>query len=118
MHRISLALVVFLLASCAQPAPKRAPGTYLSPAEIAACEAKGGRTVMARYTLQVCAVPTTDAGAPCNDKADCQGFCEAPWGAQPDAVVTGTCSMEAQDVSTGCSNHVLKGKATGEWCFH
>ena len=73
---------------------------------------------MARYTYEVCALPTTDAGRPCKDKKDCQGFCEAPWGAGPKQAVIGTCSKESQDVPTGCFNHVSNGLATGEWCFH
>jgi len=117
VHRLLLALVVISIASCVQPQPRRAPGVYLSADELAACNAKGGHSVMARYTVEVCAVPTTDAGKPCQDKADCQGFCEV-WGAKPNASVTGTCSKEAQDVPTGCFNHVQGGKATGEWCFH
>ncbi len=113
----TLVLFVVLISGCAQPQPKRASGKYLTPSELSECKAKGGRSVMARFSLEVCAVPTNDAGKPCNDKSDCEGFCEV-WGAEPNTTVTGTCSKEAQDVPTGCFNHVRGGKATGEWCFH
>jgi hypothetical protein len=117
MRSCLLVLMAILLIGCAHPQPRRS-GTSLSPEELAACKAKGGRPEQARYTLEICALPTTDAGKPCQDKAGCQGFCEAPWGAAPDAVVTGTCSKESQSEPTGCFNHVREGKATGEWCFH
>jgi len=117
MHQRFLSVVLLALLGCAQPQPQRA-GTYLSPEALTACQAKGGRAEQARYALEVCALPTTDAGKACAGKSDCQGFCEAPPSAKPNAEVRGACSAWAQSVPTGCFNHVRDGKATGEWCFH
>ena len=100
MYRLLLAVWASALLSCAQPEPRRA-GTYLSKEELAACIGGGGRAEQARYALEVCATPTTDAGKPCADRRDCQGFCEAPFNAQKDQEVTGQCSKASQSVPTG-----------------
>lgn len=77
-------LVAFLVASAAGAETVRAP-RKLTPAQLAACKAKGGRPEMVLYYVESCVWPTSDVGRTCRDGSDCQGFCEAPRGTEVDA---------------------------------
>lgn len=109
--------VAFLVAFAAGAETVRAP-QKLSPAQLAACKAKGGRPEMVLYYVEACVWPTSDAGRTCRDKSDCQGFCEAPFGTEVNARVVGRCSREAADRAGGCFNYVERGRSLGDMCVH
>ncbi|GGA82731.1 hypothetical protein GCM10011521_21260 [Arenimonas soli] len=117
MLRILQVIVALGLVACSQPTIRPA-SKALSAQELVDCKAMGGRVEQALYTTQTCVWPTSDGGEMCRDSSDCEGWCEAPWGSEPDSVVDGACSAEGSWQTIGCFNHVSDGKATGEWCFH
>lgn len=66
-------LAVLLLGGCVEDSPEE-----LSPAEEAACEARGGYVGWAGFSgVEFCAEPTPDAGQMCRAASDCSGYCEA-----------------------------------------
>jgi hypothetical protein len=90
----------------------------LTKQQLAACKAKGGRPEMVLYYVEGCVWPTQDAGKVCRDAADCQGFCEAPFGTEVGARTVGKCSKEGADRAGGCTNLVEHGRSTGDVCVH
>jgi hypothetical protein len=118
MRRLLWMLAALLVASAAADAQETRAPQKLTAAQLAACKAKGGRPEMVLYYVESCVWPTTDAGKTCQDKSDCQGFCEAPFGTEFNAKVQGQCSREASDRSGGCSNYVARGRSTGDMCVH
>ena len=90
----------------------------LTQEQLAACKAKGGRAEMVLYYVEACVWPTRDAGKTCRDKADCQGFCEAPLGTKDGTRTTGKCSRMASERLGGCSNLVERGRSMGDVCVH
>lgn len=117
MRRIFVVAVALLLAPAAAAEAPRVP-EKLTPAQLAACTAKGGRPEMVLDYVESCVWPTRDAGKACRDKSDCKGFCEAPFGTAVDARAVGRCSREAADRAGGCINHVEGGRSTGDMCAH
>jgi hypothetical protein len=117
MQRLLAVAVALLLGSAAGGETVRAP-QKLTPAQLAACQVKGGRPKMVLYYVESCVWPTSDAGKTCRDRSDCQGFCEAPFGTEVNARAVGQCSREASDRTGGCMNHVERGRSTGDICVH
>jgi hypothetical protein len=117
MQRLLAVAIALLLGSAAGAETVRAP-QKLTPAQLVACKAKGGRPEMVLYYVESCVWPTSDAGRVCRDKSDCQGFCEAPIGTEVNARAVGQCSREASDRIGGCTNHVERGRSTGDTCVH
>lgn len=117
MCRLLVVAAALLLASAASAEAVRVP-EKLTPAQLAACKAKGGRPEMVLYYVESCVWPTRDAGKSCRDKSDCEGFCEAPFGTAVNAKADGQCSKEAADRAGGCINHVERGRSTGDMCAH
>jgi hypothetical protein len=56
------------------------------------CEELGGEVILTAGHYTACLQDTTDAGKPCDDTAQCEGYCEAPRGSQEGDPVDGTCS--------------------------
>ena len=117
MSKLLVVAAAALLAFPAIAEVTRAP-EKLTPAQLAACRAKGGTPEMVLYYVEACVWPTQDAGKACRDKSDCQGFCEAPFGTEFNAKVVGQCSKKASDRVGGCINHVEGGRSTGDMCAH
>jgi len=117
MSKLLVIAVAALLAFPAMTEVARRPAK-LTPAQLAACKAKGGIPEMVLYYVEACVWPTRDAGKACRDKSDCQGFCEAPFGTESNAKVVGKCSRKASDRAGGCNNHVERGRSTGDMCVH
>ena len=84
-----------------------------TPAEIAACDAKGG-TFMPAVMTSSCAWPTRDAGKACRDSTECEGACVVPLDTPGGARITGAC--EAVAGVPECTNFLLDGAATGHVC--
>jgi hypothetical protein len=116
MRTLSVVAVAWMLASPAATAV-RVPDK-LTPAEVVACKARGGRPEMVLHYVEACVWPTRDAGKSCRDKSDCEGFCEAPFGTEVNARAVGRCSREAADRAGGCVNFVERGRSTGDMCVH
>src|SRR5688572_8958593 len=117
MRRILVVSAALLFAPATWAETARVP-EKLTPAQLVACKAKGGRPEMVLYYVESCVWPTRDAGKSCRDKSDCQGFCEAPFGTEVGANAVGRCSKEAADRAGGCVNHVERGRSTGDMCVH
>ena len=115
--RLLVAAAVLLLCSGAHA--QDVPSVQkLTREQLTACKAKGGRPEMLLYYVEGCVWPTTDSGKPCRDTADCQGFCEAPFGTEVDARTVGKCSRQGADRAGGCTNLVEHGRSTGDVCVH
>ena len=64
-------------------------------------------------TEGICSEPTADAGKPCTDVSECEGWCEPPEGAQRGAEVTGACSART---SASCMRWVENGRYEVDVC--
>ena len=115
--RVILFLAIFASAAgCSQNEP-RYFGIRMTHAQIATCNARGGRPEQTLMAVQACVWPTSDAGKSCQNRSDCQGYCQAPWDAEPGARVAGECSAKASDHPGGCGNPVKDGIAMGALCI-
>lgn len=117
MRALLVVVAALLFPAFANAETARSP-QKLTPAQLAACEAKGGHPEMVLYYVESCVWPTRDAGKTCRDKSDCQGFCEAPFGTAFNDRAVGQCSKNASDRAGGCINHVENGRSTGDICVH
>ncbi len=115
MRNILVTSLLFVLLGCAHEAPKYA-GIRMTEAELQECANKGGRPEQTLISVQACVWPTRDAGKPCLNRNDCEGYCEAPLGSVTGQKVAGTCTAETSDRLGGCARPVTDGIAMGELC--
>lgn len=102
------------------PAPSVAPnpGTVASMAQIEECTAAGGEVKpLGRLQYVHCVVQYDDAGKTCSTKADCNGQCLAPDGAEraAGAKATGVCQRDITQ-NFGCHQRIDNGVAQGTIC--
>ncbi len=62
---------------------------------------------------QTCDNPTSDAGKPCDDKEQCESYCEAPRNSLNGAQVIGTCYRYHY---ADCMQELRGGTAKKRWC--
>lgn len=112
---ITALLVIAACIACSSVPSSRDGVRRLSSEEQRACVAAGGKVERVLIGAEGCVRPTTDGGKYCSDKSQCQGACNAPFGALPGEAVAGKCASEVGRY--GCRNHVNSGQASGEFCF-
>jgi hypothetical protein len=78
------------------------------------CEARGGEWHQDLPDFGTCFEPTSDAGKPCCDLDDCEGFCAAPEDAEDFTPTQGACSPMTGSL---CGNWVKNGLASGSFCL-
>ncbi len=87
-----------------------------TPSTAAACSKRGGTWRRAGIMrLEVCDLPTADAGKACRGDADCESVCIAPEGAPPSGPVTGQCYRSNITVGT-CLTLVEDGRIAQAQC--
>lgn len=124
MKSIAVALVLILAGGCSHNPVERARGKTLvwsvdegpteptlSSAERALCDQLRGEILRTGLFSYACVYPAIDAGSPCQDGGECEGFCFAPWDVPAEAQVIGACSSTVNGNSTG--NRVKNGRAIG-----
>lgn len=93
-----------------------AGSSALTPSTAEECSRRGGtwrRAGMMR--LEVCDLPTRDAGKPCRGDAECESVCVAAEGADPSGPVTGQCYKSNITVGT-CLTLVEGGRIAQAQC--
>ena len=124
MKSVAVALTLILAGGCSHTPVERAHGKTLvwsvdedslgpnlSSAERALCDQLRGEVQRTGLISYACVYPAIDAGKPCRDGSECEGFCFAPWDIPAETVVTGACSTTVNGNSTG--NRVKNGRAIG-----
>jgi len=91
-------------------------GDPLTPATAEACTQRGGTWRRAGLMkLEVCDMPTQDAGKACRSDSECESVCVAPEGADPAGPVTGSCYRSTITVGT-CLTLVEGGRIAQAQC--
>jgi hypothetical protein len=96
---------------------ERSRDKALASIDQEACAADGGRIEgVGMFGTPACVVPFADAGAPCSDDADCEGFCKAVETSVVGEASTGTCQLTSHD-HFGCVNKVEGGVVVSGPCI-
>ncbi len=95
---------------------KRMRADALSQIDVETCEANGGRVRgVCMFGTPACVIPFSDAGKPCSDSSECEGFCwNEDWGLEQGDNATGQCTANAQDCK--CGVEILAGIVDGGIC--
>lgn len=103
------ALIILALAACSalpEPlfvTPQPTAGAVVLPTNEQDCLDQGGTWgPQGLAQMDMCDLPTTDAGQPCTDSSQCQGLCLAS-----DNPTTGTCSPRT--LNFGCRDIIEDG---------
>ena len=92
------------------------PANMTTPSTEQACTERGGTWRRAGIRqLEVCDIPTSDAGQPCQGDADCESICVAAEGAPTSGAVTGQCFASNITVGT-CLTLVEGGQIANAQC--
>lgn len=96
---------------------ERSRSKALAGIDQEACAEDGGRIEgVGMFATPACVVPFSDAGAPCSDDADCEGFCKAAETSVVGEASTGTCQLTSHD-HFGCVNKVECGVVVSGPCI-
>lgn len=92
-----------------EAALQQARAEALSEIDQTDCQRKGGSIQhVGMLGTPSCVVPYRDAGKPCKDRSECEGYCKAPEGLAEGSAATGSCSRDSAD-HFGCNAAVEGG---------